>query len=102
MQFRRELLWVFGLRIVIMMLQVYRVWQKINRHWMHSGKREYESKMHTATAFMLYATAYKILHDLKPHTSDDLSCNEAEVCGHSGSVLYDASQRNFLPVVLLR
>ena len=27
-----------------------------------SGKREYESKMHTATAFMLFASAYKILH----------------------------------------
>ena len=25
-----------------------------------SGKREYESKMHTSTAFMLFATAYKI------------------------------------------
>ena len=39
----------------------------------NSGKREYESKMHTATAFMLFAAAYKILHDLKPVASDDLS-----------------------------
>jgi len=31
------------------------------------GKRKFESKMHTATAFMLFAQAYKILHDLKPH-----------------------------------
>ena len=30
----------------------------------NSGKREYESKMHTSTAFMLFATAYNILHNL--------------------------------------
>ncbi|WP_179345123.1 AAA family ATPase [Winogradskyella ursingii] len=46
-----------------------------------SGKREYESKMHTATAFMLYATAYKILHDLKPHASDDLSVMKQKFAG---------------------
>ncbi|WP_411768785.1 AAA family ATPase [Winogradskyella sp. A3E31] len=38
-----------------------------------TAKREYESKMHTATAFMLFSIAYKILHDLKPYASDDLS-----------------------------
>ena len=47
----------------------------------HSGKREYESKMHTATAFMLFSTAYKILHDLKPHASDDLSVMKQKFAG---------------------
>ena len=47
----------------------------------NSGKREYESKMHTATAFMLFATAYKILHDLKPHASDDLSVMKQKFAG---------------------
>ena len=47
----------------------------------HSGKREYESKMHTATAYMLFATAYKILHDLKPHASDDLSIMKQKFAG---------------------
>jgi len=46
-----------------------------------SGKREYESKMHTATAFMLFASAYKILHDLKPHASDDLSVMKQKFAG---------------------
>ncbi|WP_299129471.1 AAA family ATPase [uncultured Winogradskyella sp.] len=46
-----------------------------------SGKREYESKMHTATAFMLFATAYKILHDLKPHASDALSVMKQKFAG---------------------
>ncbi|WP_417875864.1 AAA family ATPase [Winogradskyella sediminis] len=45
------------------------------------GRREYESKMHTATAFMLFATAYKILHDLKPHASDDLSVMKQKFAG---------------------
>ncbi|MEM9680461.1 MAG: hypothetical protein AAF901_09065, partial [Bacteroidota bacterium] len=45
------------------------------------GKREYESKMHTATAFMLFATAYKILHDLKPYASDDLSVMKQKFAG---------------------
>lgn len=44
-------------------------------------KREYESKMHTATAFLLYATAYKILHDLKPNASDDLSVMKQKFAG---------------------
>ncbi|WP_431109080.1 AAA family ATPase [Winogradskyella poriferorum] len=47
----------------------------------NSGKREYESKMLTATAFMLFATAYKILHDLKPHASDDLSVMKQKFAG---------------------
>ncbi|WP_339625566.1 AAA family ATPase [uncultured Winogradskyella sp.] len=46
-----------------------------------SGKRQYESKMHTATAFMLFATAYKVLHDLKPHASDDLSVMKQKFAG---------------------
>jgi AAA+ superfamily predicted ATPase len=46
-----------------------------------SGKREYESKMHTATAFMLFSIAYKILHDLKPHASDDLSVMKQKFAG---------------------
>jgi AAA+ superfamily predicted ATPase len=46
-----------------------------------SGKREYESKMMTATAFMLFATAYKVLHDLKPHASDDLSVMKQKFAG---------------------
>lgn len=47
----------------------------------HSGRREFESKMHTATAFMLFAMAYKILHDLKPHASDDLSVVKQKFAG---------------------
>ncbi|KJD32727.1 hypothetical protein PW52_15310 [Tamlana sedimentorum] len=46
-----------------------------------SGKREYESKMHTATAYMLFATAYKVLNDLKPHASDDLSVMKQKFAG---------------------
>lgn len=46
-----------------------------------NGKREFESKMHTATAFMLFASAYKILHDLKPHASDDLSVMKQKFAG---------------------
>ncbi|WP_412985322.1 AAA family ATPase [Pontimicrobium sp. IMCC45349] len=47
----------------------------------NSGKREYESKMHTATAFMLFSIAYKILHDLKPFASDDLSVMKNKFAG---------------------
>ncbi|MEM5566298.1 AAA family ATPase [Psychroserpens sp. AS72] len=47
----------------------------------NSGKREYESKMQTATAFMLFATAYKILHDLKSVASDDLSVMKNKFAG---------------------
>ncbi|WP_439128928.1 AAA family ATPase [Polaribacter sp.] len=45
------------------------------------GKREYESKLHTATAFQLFATSYKVLHDLKPHASDDLSVMKQKFAG---------------------
>jgi len=47
----------------------------------NNGKREFESKMHTATAFMLFATAYKILNDLKPFASDDLSVMKQKFAG---------------------
>ncbi|WP_299116609.1 AAA family ATPase [uncultured Winogradskyella sp.] len=47
----------------------------------NNGKREYESKMHTATAFMLFSLAYKILHDLKPTASDDLSVMKQKFAG---------------------
>ncbi|WP_299672674.1 AAA family ATPase [uncultured Polaribacter sp.] len=46
-----------------------------------NGKREFESKMQTATAFQLFATAYKIVHDLKPHASDDLSVMKQKFAG---------------------
>lgn len=45
------------------------------------GKREYESKMHTATAFMLFSAAYYILHNLKPYASDDLSVMKQKFAG---------------------
>lgn len=47
----------------------------------NNGRREYESKMQTASAFMLFATAYKILHLLKPHASDDLSVMKQKFAG---------------------
>lgn len=46
-----------------------------------SGKREFESKLQTATAFQLFATSYKILHDLKPFASDDLSVMKQKFAG---------------------
>ena len=46
-----------------------------------AGRREYESKMLTATAFMLFALSYKILHDLKPNASDDLSVMKQKFAG---------------------
>ncbi|OUR90742.1 hypothetical protein A9Q87_12365 [Flavobacteriales bacterium 34_180_T64] len=46
-----------------------------------NGKREFESKMHTATAFMLFSISYKILNDLKPHASDDLSVMQQKFAG---------------------
>jgi hypothetical protein len=45
------------------------------------GKREFESKMQTATAFQLFATAYKVVYDLKPHASDDLSVMNQKFAG---------------------
>jgi len=47
----------------------------------NSGKREYESKMHTATAFMLFSAAYNILHNLKNVASDDLSVMKNKFAG---------------------
>ena len=44
-------------------------------------KREFESKMQTATAFQLFAIAYKILHELKPYASDDLSVTKQKFAG---------------------
>lgn len=46
-----------------------------------SGKREFESKLQTATAFQLFATSYKIVHDLKPFASDDLSVMKQKFAG---------------------
>jgi len=46
-----------------------------------TGKREFESKMHTATAYMLFATAYNILHNLKDTASDDLSVMKQKFAG---------------------
>ncbi|MCH3883104.1 MULTISPECIES: AAA family ATPase [Tenacibaculum] len=47
----------------------------------NNGKREFESKMQTATAFQLFATSYKVLHDLKPFSSDDLSVMKQKFAG---------------------
>jgi len=46
-----------------------------------SQRREYESKMHTATAFMLYGISYRILFDLKQLASDDLSVMKNKFAG---------------------
>ena len=46
-----------------------------------NGKREFESKMLTATAFMLFAMAYKIIYELKPLSSDDLSVMKQKFAG---------------------
>lgn len=46
-----------------------------------SRRREYDSKMHTATAFMLYGIAYKTLFDLIPNASDDLSVLKNKFAG---------------------
>ncbi|MEZ4874641.1 MAG: AAA family ATPase [Flavobacteriaceae bacterium] len=43
-------------------------------------RREFDSKQQTATAFMLYGTAYRILYDLKPLT-DDLSVMKNKFAG---------------------
>ncbi len=47
----------------------------------NNGKREFESKMQTATAFQVFATAYKILFDLKDTVSDDLSVMKQKFAG---------------------
>ncbi|MEP0265864.1 AAA family ATPase [Dokdonia sp.] len=46
-----------------------------------TGRREYESKMHTATAFMLHGIAYRILFDIKEAASDDLSVMKNKFAG---------------------
>ncbi|WP_299214933.1 AAA family ATPase [uncultured Dokdonia sp.] len=47
----------------------------------NNGRREFESKMHTATAFMLFGTAYRILFDIKEAASDDLSVMKNKFAG---------------------
>lgn len=46
-----------------------------------SGRREYESKMQTATAFMLFSIAYKVLHDLRDVASEDLRVMKQKFAG---------------------
>lgn len=46
-----------------------------------SEKREFDSKLQTATAFQLFAISYKILHDLKSFASDDLSVMKQKFAG---------------------
>ncbi|GEQ85554.1 ATPase AAA [Patiriisocius marinistellae] len=46
-----------------------------------SQRREYESKMQTATAFMLHGIATRILFDLKPAIADDLSVMKNKFAG---------------------
>ena len=47
----------------------------------NAQRREFDSKQQTATAFMLYGTAYRILYDLKPVASDDLSVMQNKFAG---------------------
>ncbi|MGJ8666888.1 MAG: AAA family ATPase [Patiriisocius sp.] len=46
-----------------------------------SQRREYDSKMQTATAFMLHGIATRILFDLRPSVSDDLSVMKNKFAG---------------------
>ncbi len=46
-----------------------------------SERREYDSKMQTATAFMLHGIATRILFDLRPSVSDDLSVMKNKFAG---------------------
>ena len=46
-----------------------------------SQLREYDSKTHTATAFMLHGIAYRVLFELKPKASDDLSVIKNKFAG---------------------
>jgi len=46
-----------------------------------SLRREFDSKQHTATAYMLFGIAYRILYDLKPVASDDLSVLKNKFAG---------------------
>lgn len=43
--------------------------------------REYDSKTHTGTAFMLHGIAYRVLFELKPKASDDLSVLKNKFAG---------------------
>jgi AAA+ superfamily predicted ATPase len=47
----------------------------------NSGKREFESKMQTATAFMLFSIAYNVLYNLNAVASDDLSVMKQKFAG---------------------
>lgn len=47
----------------------------------NAGRREFESKQQTATAFMLFGIACRILYDLKPKASDDLSVMKNKFAG---------------------
>ncbi|RMA57159.1 AAA family ATPase [Ulvibacter antarcticus] len=44
-------------------------------------RREFDSKMQTSTAFMLFGIAYRILYDLKDDASDDLSVMKQKFAG---------------------
>ncbi|WGF92027.1 AAA family ATPase [Aequorivita marisscotiae] len=44
-------------------------------------RHEFDSKQQTATAFMLYGCAYRILHELKPSVSDDLAVMKNKFAG---------------------
>jgi hypothetical protein len=44
-------------------------------------RREFDSKQHTATAFMLFGIACRILHELKPKASDDLTVLQNKFAG---------------------
>ncbi|NNM22620.1 MAG: AAA family ATPase [Flavobacteriaceae bacterium] len=46
-----------------------------------SQRREFDSKQHTATAFMLYGMACNVLYHLKPRASDDLSVLQNKFAG---------------------
>lgn len=46
-----------------------------------SQRREYDSKLQTATAYMLFGIAYRILFDLRPMVSDDLSVMKNKFAG---------------------
>ena len=47
----------------------------------NAQRREYDSKLHTATAFMLHGISYRILYDLKPVASEDLSVMKNKFAG---------------------
>lgn len=47
----------------------------------NSQRREFDSKQQTATAFMLFGTAYRILYSLKNEASDDLSVMKNKFAG---------------------